>query len=209
MASQLIASPAGSGPAPTAGERLVKLLVHRRVPVSALLFATLITLDLVVFRSRPRDVLNPADPLAVLSVLLILAGLAVRSWAAGTLRKQRELATTGPYAWVRHPLYFGSFLMMVGFGTLVHDPITLWVVAGPVAWIYWQAIRSEERKIASLFPAEWPTYARRVPRLLPLRPAKLQRGDWSLGQWLRNSEYQAMLGSVIALAGIKLWQLWV
>lgn len=208
MASQLVASPASGEPVPPAGERLVKLLVHRRVPISALLFAILVTLDLVVFRSRPRDVLSLADPLAVISVLLIAAGLAVRTWAAGTLRKQRELATTGPYALVRHPLYFGSFLMMVGFGTLVHDPITLWVVAGPVAWIYWQAIRSEERKIASLFPAEWPRYAANVPRLLPLRFVKPQLGDWSLGQWLRNSEYQAVLGSVLALVGIKLWQIW-
>jgi protein-S-isoprenylcysteine O-methyltransferase Ste14 len=208
MASQLIASPATTGSAPTAGERFVKLLVHRRVPISALLFAALITLDLIAFRSRPRDVLNLADPLAVLSVVLIVLGLAVRTWAAGTLRKQRQLATTGPYAWVRHPLYFGSFLMMVGFGTLVHDPITLWVVAGPVAWIYWQAIKSEERKISGLFPAEWPSYAGRVPCVLPLRIVKPQLGDWSFAQWLQNSEYQAVVGSAIALLGIKVWQLW-
>ena len=114
----------------------------------------------------------------------------------------------GPYRWVRHPLYFGSFLMMVGFGTLVHDPITLWVVAGPVAWVYWQAIKSEEQKVSSLFPAEWPLYASRVPCFLPLRLATPRLGDWSLAQWLRNCEYQALLGSVVALAGIKLWQLW-
>ena len=141
--------------------------------------------------------------------MFILEGLLVRTWAAGTLRKQRELATTGPYAFVRHPLYFGSFLMMVGFGTLIHDPITLWVVAGPVAWIYWQAIKSEERQIARLFPKDWPGYAARVPRLLPRRLMRPRFNDWSLAQWLGNSEYRAWMGTAAALTGIKLWQAWM
>ena len=207
MASQLVASPAAAAPTPTAAERFVGLLVRRRVPISLVLFSLLIALDVFVFRTRPRDMLNLADPLATIAVLLVLSGLAMRSWAAGTLRKQRELARTGPYAWIRHPLYFGSFLMMVGFGTLVHDPITLWVVAGPVAWLYWQAVKSEERQIAALFPKQWPTYVASVPRFLPRRLIWPRFNDWSLAQWLRNSEYQAVIGSAIALVAIKLWQM--
>src|SRR5262245_40236752 len=107
MAPQLVAYPAASAPSPTVAQRLVTLLVRRRVPISLVLFFALVLLDLLVFRSRPRNVLNVADPFAGGGVLLILAGLAVRTWAAGTLRKQRELAVTGPYAWVRHPLYCG------------------------------------------------------------------------------------------------------
>jgi len=207
MASQLVASPAASTSSTSPAQRFAELLVRRRVPISVVLFAGLVLIDLLVLHSRPRDVLNGADPLAVLGVSLVAAGLAVRTWAAGTLRKQRELARTGPYAWIRHPLYFGSFLMMVGFGTLIHDPITLWVVAGPVAWMYWQSISSEERQIARLFPADWPRYAAAVPRFLPVRPVRPTFADWSLAQWLRNSEYRAWLGSAIALAGIKLWQI--
>src|SRR5947207_6187061 len=127
MASQLLGSPRATPS--TIREMIVDLCVRRRVPISVALFAGLILLDLVVFRVRPRNVLDWTLPLAASGVLLVFFGLLVRSWAAGTLRKQRELATTGPYAFVRHPLYFGSFLMMVGFGTLIHDPITLWLVA--------------------------------------------------------------------------------
>jgi protein-S-isoprenylcysteine O-methyltransferase Ste14 len=178
------------------------------VSISALLFTALIGLDVLVFRTRPRNLLNPADPFVLVAVMLIYWGLAVRSWAAGTLRKQRELATTGPYALIRHPLYFGSFLMMVGFGTLIHDPITLWIVAGPVAWLYWQAVKSEERQMAKLFPAQWPGYAAAVPRFVPRRLSWPRLRDWSLAQWIRNSEYQALCGSGLAMAGIKLWQMW-
>ena len=42
------------------------------------------------------------------------AGLSLRAWAAGSIRKDRELATTGPYAHTRNPLYLGSFLLGAG-----------------------------------------------------------------------------------------------
>src|SRR5262245_1557193 len=209
MASQLVASPGATDPSTaTAAQRFIHLLVHRRVPISLLLFSAIVALDLFVFRTRPRNLLNFADPLAISGVLLVLVGLAVRSWAAGTLRKRRELATTGAYAWIRHPLYFGSFLMMVGFGTLMQNPLTLLAVIGPVAWIYWQAVKSEERQIAELFPLDWPTYAAKVPRLIPRRIVVPRFADWSLAQWRHNSEYQAWIGSALALVGIQLWHYW-
>jgi protein-S-isoprenylcysteine O-methyltransferase Ste14 len=210
MASQL----AAAVPAATAARRrpvspLVRMLVDRRVPISVALFATLIALDVLVFHSQPRDLLNVADPFVVPAMMLILGGLVVRSWAAGTLRKRQQLATTGPYAWVRNPLYVGSFLMMVGFGTLMQDALTLWIVVGPVAWLYWHAVQSEERNLNRLFPEEWPRYVAAVPRFFPRRLMLPRATDWSLAQWLRNSEYQAWLGSALALTGIQLWQAWV
>jgi hypothetical protein len=207
MASQLVAATGDLARAPTLAQRFTRLCVSRRVPISIALFGALIALDLLVFRIRPRDLFDLADPLALLASGLIIGGLLVRSWAAGTLHKQRQLATTGPYALVRHPLYFGSFLMMLGFGTLIHDPITLWIVAGPVAWLYWHAIRSEERRMAVLFPTQWPAYQASVPRLIPYRPARPRLTDWSLAQWRRNSEHRAVIGSAIALVAIKLWQI--
>ena len=54
-----------------------------------------------------------------------------------------------------------------------------------------------------------PRYAAAVPRFIPRRLIPPLGGDWSLVQWVRNSEYQAWLGSAAALVGIKLWQLWI
>jgi protein-S-isoprenylcysteine O-methyltransferase Ste14 len=143
--------------------------------------------------------LNASDPLVAPALLLILGGLLARTWAAGTLRKRQQLATTGPYAWVRNPLYVGSFLMMIGFGALMQNAVSLWIVIGPVAWLYWHAVQCEERNLGRLFPNDWPAYAAGVPRFFPRR----------LGQWLRNSEYQAWVGSMLALASIQLWHLWL
>ena len=206
MASQLAADPAVTKIArPSRPGRLGQWLVRRRIAVTIVLIALLVTIDLLVFRNQPRDVLRLSDPLVVVAEMLILAGLAIRSWAAGTLRKQKQLATSGPYAWVRNPLYAGSFLMMLGFGTLMHDPLTLWIIAGPVAWMYWQAVRTEERQMAKMFPSEWPQYSAAVPRFLPRRLIVPQAGEWSLAQWRHNLEYQAWLGSALALIGLKVW----
>jgi len=206
MASQLAADAAV--PAIARAKRrgwLSRWVVRRRVAVSVVLIPVLVGLDLFVFHNTPRDVLRLTDPLVVLAELLILMGLVIRSWAAGTLRKKKQLATSGPYAWIRNPLYAGSFLMMLGFGTLMHDPLTLWIVIGPVAWMYWQAVLAEERHIASIFPGEWPQYAAKVPRFIPRRLSWPRAGEWSLAQWRHNLEFQAWLGSALALAGLKLW----
>jgi protein-S-isoprenylcysteine O-methyltransferase Ste14 len=208
MATQLVAVQDADRPSATASELLVRWLVSRRVPISLVLFTGLVLLDMFVIGTRPRDVLNLFDPLVSVGLAMIVGGLALRTWAAGTLQKRRELARTGPYAWIRHPLYFGSFLLMIGFGTLVCDPISPWFVIGPVAWLYWQAVKSEERQIAALFPLEWPAYAAAVPPLIPRRLIWPRLDNWSLAQWLRNSEYQAWIGSGVALVGIKLWQVW-
>src|SRR5436305_15053854 len=151
MASQL-ASPTNL-PAATLSpaERFTRLCVRRRVPITVGLLAALLLLDGFVFNGEPRNVTNWADPFVAVGEVLIVCGLFVRSWAAGTLKKQKQLATTGPYACIRHPLYFGSILMMAGFAALGFAPLSLLVIAPPLAWLYWHAMTSEARHIAKLF----------------------------------------------------------
>jgi len=189
------------------GEQLSRLCVRRRVPITIALLALLLVVDGFVFHGKPRDVLNWTDPVAAAGVLLIVVGLLVRSWAAGTLKKQKQLATTGPYAFVRHPLYFGSTLMMIGFGALGFSPWSLAVVGPPLAYIYWQTIRSEERLISKLFPIDWPGYAASVPRIIPRRLVVPKLSEWSLALWLKNSEFQAWIGAAAGLLALKLYQL--
>jgi protein-S-isoprenylcysteine O-methyltransferase Ste14 len=149
-------------------------------------------------------VFNPTDPFAVTGVLLVLAGLLVRSWAAGTLRKYRQLITTGPYAIVRNPLYVGSFLMMGGFCTLLGDWLTLVLVMAPMIVLYWLAVRDEEQGLAQVFPDQWAAYAARVPRFVPRLTLPTREG-WSILQWRRNHEFNAWIGAAVALAGLRAW----
>lgn len=181
-------------------------MVRRRIMLSVVLFGGLLLLDFLQ-GDEPRDVSAITQPAVALGWLSILLGLGLRSWAAGTLRKQKVLAVGGPYGLVRNPLYVGSFAMMIGFGLLVADWWVVPVLAGPVAWLYWRTVRSEEQRLAELFPQEWPAYAASVGRFVPRRLV-LVPGEWSLRQWLANREYQAWLGTALALVALKLWRQW-
>ena len=195
---------ADSSTPPTFTNRLHVLLIERRVAISMALFAILAVVDIAVLRIRPHDVLNLTDGVAIMGLLLLLAGLLVRSWAAGMLRKDKRLVTSGLYGLVRNPLYVGSFLMMAGFCTLIGHWPTGVLVAGSMAFLYWLAVRDEEQIMARFFPDEWPAYADRVPRFLPRFGLPNWHG-WSLSQWRYNHEFKAWLGAAIALAGLRAW----
>lgn len=191
---------------PAAAGGWLARLVRRRVIISLLLFTSLVLLDMFVLAVRPRDIFDWRDPGTVLGEVLVLVGLAIRSWAAGTLAKCKSLIRIGPYALVRNPLYVGSFLMMFGFCTLVHDWQSIWFVIGPIAALYWLAVRHEETRLAQWFPHDWPLYAARTPRFVPLRWSTAALHGWSGALWLRNREYRALLWSAISLAGLVAWR---
>ena len=112
------------------------------------------------------------SPFHMASYAVLAAGfwLIATAWSQ-LLRSAREerLATTGPYAWVRHPQYLGFLAIMVGF--LLQWPTIPTLVMFPVlVYVYWRLARTEEREVADRYPDEWPAYAARVDRLRPRRP---------------------------------------
>jgi protein-S-isoprenylcysteine O-methyltransferase Ste14 len=156
---------------------------------------------------------HPAHPAAIAwSLVLVLPGLALRAAASGTVKKNRELAVTGPYAYTRNPLYLGSMLIAAGFAVaLLSWPLALLLAAG-FALIYIPVIAAEERFLRDTFP-DFEDYCRWVPRLLPrLTPAKAQHcqavpsnvlaadtapGGFSFALYLKHREYNAALGAAL------------
>jgi protein-S-isoprenylcysteine O-methyltransferase Ste14 len=145
------------------------------------------------------------DYKVLLGLGLVLAGLGLRTWAAGTLHKRTQLATTGPYELVRHPLYIGSFLMMLGFCILVDDRENIWFVLGPILGLYILRAVHEERYLAEVFPDQWPKFAQRVPRFFPRRLPTTWTADWSFTQWRNNREHRAVTATFLGLAAIQVW----
>ncbi len=180
-------------------------LIRRRILLSAIVFVVLVAKD-VVYGLKPHDLVNIRDPFGVLGGFLVVAGLALRSWAAGVLHKNAHLTTTGPYSLIRNPLYVGSFMMMFGFCALLNNPWDLWLILGPVLLIYVVKVRQEERLMARLFPDQWADYFRRTPRFFPRIGRTDLKADWRVAQWMRSREYQALGASLVALLAIKLWQ---
>ena len=137
---------------------------------------------------------------------LVLAGLAVRAWAAGHLRKNQQLATSGPYAHVRNPLYIGSLLAGVGFGICsAHAVLLVAILVVFIAW-FLPVVGEEEGHIRNILPG-YREYEARVPRFLPALKSRYessQRFEWGL--YLANREYSALLGfaAFTAVLWIKL-----
>ena len=108
-------------------------------------------------------------PFHIASYLLIAGGfiLLARSW--GILyeaQRRRELATSGPYARVRHPQYLGFALIMTGF--LLQWPTLLTAIMFPILiWMYVRLARTEEQEARAEFGAEYARYAERTPAFFP------------------------------------------
>ncbi|MBZ5551177.1 MAG: isoprenylcysteine carboxylmethyltransferase family protein [Acidobacteriia bacterium] len=132
-----------------------------------------------------------------------LFGVGWRAWASGLIRKNATLARDGPYGLSRNPLYFGSFLIALGFAWAAHRVILMLGIVLFFLAIYWPVMRQEEEHLKGLFGDAFSAYAREVPLFLPWR-GKSRRGEgqvsFSWGLYWRNREYNVLLGFCSAVA---------
>jgi protein-S-isoprenylcysteine O-methyltransferase Ste14 len=142
--------------------------------------------------------------------VISLIGLAVRAWASGHLRKNDALATTGPYAYTRNPLYLGSFLIGVGF-TIAAGRWELAVLFAVLfLGIYVPVMRVESATLEQLFGQKYRRYAQAVPMFLPrLKPYHgAAQAEFDAALYKRYREYQAALGFVAAFAILVAKAIW-
>jgi len=141
---------------------------------------------------------TPRKESLLIGVPVSLAGLLLRGWAAGHLAKDRSLAATGPYAHVRNPLYLGTAMVAAGFAVASRQWTLAMLFAGIFLFIYLPAIELEEQHLRALF-SEYGEYSAHVPPLLPAI-GKANAGRFRLDLYVRNKEYQALLGFLAGLA---------
>jgi protein-S-isoprenylcysteine O-methyltransferase Ste14 len=147
---------------------------------------------------------RPTWSAMALGACLVVLGLVVRGAASGHVRKNEALATSGPYAYTRNPLYLGSLFMGVGFAVAARS---WWVGVALVAMffaIYLPVIRDEEKFLRMTF-SEFDEYARRVPRMFPRVTAYAAGGGssgFSLELYWKHREWNALLGAVGMFAAL-------
>lgn len=123
---------------------------------------------------------------------IAMAGEILRIWAAGHLEKGREVTSSGPYAFTRHPLYLGSTVMGAGLAVASASLIVGALVVAYLAVTLTAAIRTEEAHLTEKFGPAYPEYRNgRVDGAL--------RG-FSVARAMRNREYRAVLGLAAGLA---------
>jgi protein-S-isoprenylcysteine O-methyltransferase Ste14 len=156
-----------------------------------------------IWRARPNW------PSLLAGMVVACIGLAVRALASGHIQKNRQLTMTGPYAYVRNPLYLGSILIGVGFAIAARD---IWIGLALVMFftaVYVPVIRSEQSYLRDNFPG-YSDYMHRVPSLVP-------RTLWFRGAahgfsrelYFRHREYNAWLGAAAMTAVLVAKILWL
>jgi protein-S-isoprenylcysteine O-methyltransferase Ste14 len=124
-------------------------------------------------------------------------GLLIRAWAAGHLKKEKELAVSGPYRYTRNPLYLGNLFIGLGVGLAADSG---WVAGLLVLYFlvfYPTIIKRERDRLARLFPNTYPGYRALVPLVFP-RPTKHSAAGNSGFRWAlfkQNKEYRAEAGA--------------
>jgi protein-S-isoprenylcysteine O-methyltransferase Ste14 len=150
---------------------------------------------------------RPTWRFMALGTLLIVPGLLIRALASGHVRKNEALATSGPYAYTRNPLYLGSLLIGVGFAVAARSWWVGVVLVVMFFAIYVPVIRDEEAFLRQRFP-EFEEYARRVPRMFPRLAARSQADQvpaaFSMDLYGKHREYNALLGAIAMTAALIL-----
>lgn len=145
---------------------------------------------------------RPGPTSLVVGGALVLAGLGIRAWAAGVLEKDRKLAVSGPYAFTRNPLYFGSFV--VGTGAAAAGGV-FWffpLVALFFAWVYGETMKQEASDMEARFGDDYARYRHAVPLFIPsptpYRGSGVGSTSFSFERYVRNREYEAAAGALAA-----------
>jgi protein-S-isoprenylcysteine O-methyltransferase Ste14 len=145
---------------------------------------------------------RPRPALLVAGLALALLGEGIRLWASGHIEKTVRLATGGPYAHSRNPLYFGSVLMGIGMGIAAGSPWVALATALYFAAFYPSAIRSEAQFLGLKFGEAYATWSRDVPLFLPrLTPGGPRESRFSWTRIRENKEWRTALAlPAVALA---------
>jgi protein-S-isoprenylcysteine O-methyltransferase Ste14 len=147
-------------------------LVGRSRPPGLIVIVAAIVL-LRVFKGDALAV--HSDVLIAIGTALLLAGLGVAVWARLSLgrnwgmpmsqKDEPELVTSGPYRFVRHPIYSGILLALLG--TALATNLYWFIVLGVIGAYFIHSARVEERLMTASFPAAYASYRANTKMLVP------------------------------------------
>jgi len=135
-------------------------------------------------------------------MLVAAFGEAIQVWSASHLHKNNELATSGPYAHVRNPMYLGRFFVGLGIVLMIKFP---WLIAAYVVlfaiYAYFR-VGGEEARLVRYFGPEYQDYCSKVPKFFPrfrsYEKSTGGRAKWSL--FTQNHEYRNVIGLLVMFA---------
>jgi len=146
---------------------------------------------------------SPTPSRILLGLPIVGIGELLRIWASGTIEKNAAVISWGPYAFTRNPLYFGNFLIGIGFVIMGNSVWLLVLFFAVFPLVYWPTILEEEHFLRERFGAAYEAYLKSVPRFFPLLTARRwARGQFQWGLVIRHREHQTWYGLIAGVAAV-------
>ena len=167
--------------------RLLKLIYRWRVRTAFVAFLVALVLA------------NPTATSILAGGVISLLGLVVRAWASGHLKKEKELAVSGPYRYTRNPLYLGNLILGLSLSVGSHSWWVFGIFAVYFLIFYPAIIHTERERLKRIFPGQYDEYRRFVPLFFPFRRPWRQDPplpfSWEL--YRKNREHRALIGAAV------------
>jgi protein-S-isoprenylcysteine O-methyltransferase Ste14 len=185
-------------------QKLTYDLKHRRYRFRQ--FVGIGFLFVLTILGRPGEFGNAGRTMFLVGAVFALIGILVRLWASGHVKKDQTLTTTGPYGYVRHPLYVGNHLITLGFcvASGLWWSFIAWALIA--LFFYPGTIAHEDEVLQRLFGQAWERWravtSALIPRLTPYQPGVT--GEWSLAQSWHNGEPIIIAVLVFCLAYLSI-----
>lgn len=141
--------------------------------------------------------------------LILMAGEFIRIWSAGFIEiKGRKLATAGPFAHVRNPLYLGNFLIGMGLVWISKNILNMTIYLAGFGILYWGTIKKEETELKERFGEAYLNYLKNVPSFFPRITPYSSREKTSFRWRLlgKHREHITLLGLTFVVVSLYLWE---
>lgn len=193
-------------------------LKKRAQKVNQRFLFVMLTAGLLIYLSEPNLPITQSGlfypPYLILGMILIVAGEILRVWATGHLEKNKNLTTSGPYGYIKNPMYAGSFIILMGFNMLAINPYILYII--PVELLAFILVyiptkrQIESTRLIEKFGPAYADYDRNVPDYIPRRLTPYQSTNPKVWTWRVFWENQEIHVGFAVLAGtaaiiVKLW----
>jgi protein-S-isoprenylcysteine O-methyltransferase Ste14 len=146
---------------------------------------------------------DPSTDSLLMGLPISVLGLLLRGWSAGHLAKNQQLATSGPFAYIRNPLYLGTLIVALGIVVASRDWWLALIFTAVFFLVYLPAVELEEQHLRKIFPA-YELYAKRVARFVPRSKWDGSKMPFSWALYRKNQEWKALLGFLLAVV----WLAW-
>ncbi|MDX8381059.1 MAG: isoprenylcysteine carboxylmethyltransferase family protein [Ghiorsea sp.] len=157
---------------------------------------TAVSALIVIFFAQPT-----MESLLFGTIIAVLGEMG-RTWALGYIDKDAALATTGPYAFTRNPLYVFNSTMFVGFCVMGNELVPALIAAVLFIWIYIVVIKIEAGRMVDLFGDTYVEWSKHVPLFIPRLTPWEDRDSkaYSFSLMLGHKEPKHWFGTVVGLS---------